>query len=241
MKGYATYCPVAKALEILGERWTLLLVRDLLAGARHFNDFRRSIPLITPAMLAKRLKALEEVGVIQREVSGHSGRLEYRLTEAGHELKPFVEAAGTWGQRWARSRLPHGELHPSTLMWDIHRFLITEHLPAKRTVLRFEFTDLRAMKHWWLVVQAGEVDVCLDDPGHEVDVWIACTLLTLTQVFMGELSIASARAAGHITLDGDGQLVRSMPRWFGLMPFSHVVPGVARPAGKPRQAVSSQL
>ena len=119
MKGYATYCPVAKALEILGERWTLLLVRDLLAGARYFNDFRRSIPLITAAMLSKRLRALEEAGVIQHEASGHSGRSEYRLTEAGRELRPLVDAAGTWGQRWARSRLPHGELHPSTLMWDI--------------------------------------------------------------------------------------------------------------------------
>ena len=230
MKGYSTYCPVAKALEILGERWTLLLVRDLLSGARHFNDFRRSIPLITPAMLSKRLRTLEEVGVIQRGVSDDSGRLEYRLTEAGHELKSFVDAAGTWGQRWARSRLPHGELHPSTLMWDIHRFLLTKHLPVRRTVLKVEFTDLRAMRHWWLIVQDGEVDVCLDDPGYEVDVWIACTLLTLTQVFMGDLSIASAQAAGRIRLDGNGQLVRDMPHWFGLMPFSHAVPGVAKPA-----------
>src|SRR4051794_17340112 len=109
-KSYGTYCPVAKALEILGERWTLLLVRDLLSGARHFNDFRRSIPSITPAMLSKRLRGLEEAGVIERVVRDDTRRLEYRLTEAGHELKSFVDVAGTWGQRWARSRLPHGEL-----------------------------------------------------------------------------------------------------------------------------------
>jgi DNA-binding HxlR family transcriptional regulator len=219
---YGTYCPVAKALEILGERWTLLLVRDLLLGARHFNDFRRSIPMITPAMLAKRLRTLEEVGVIRREVSDNAGRLEYQLTEAGRELKPFVDVAGTWGQRWARSKLPQGELHPSTLMWDIHRFVKMEYFPARRTVLHVEFTDLKLMRLWWLIVQAGEVDVCLDDPGYEVDLWIACTLLTLTQVFMGDLSIAGARAAGKLRLDGDRQLVRDMPRWFGLMPFSHV-------------------
>ena len=222
MNRYGTYCPVAKALEILGERWTLLLVRDLLLGARHFNDFRRSIPLITPAMLAKRLRTLEEVGVIRREIVGDAGRSAYQLTEAGRELKPFVDVAGTWGQRWARSKLPRGELHPSTLMWDIHRFLKTEHFPARRTVLHVEFTDLKVMRLWWLVVQPGEVDVCLDDPGHEVDLWIACTLLTLTQVFMGDLPIASARAAGKLRLDGNGQLARDMPRWFGLMPFSHV-------------------
>jgi DNA-binding HxlR family transcriptional regulator len=222
MNGYSTYCPIAKAAEILTERWTLLLVRDLLLGARHFNDFRRSIPLITPAMLSKRLKTLEEVGVIKREASDSFSRLEYRLTEAGRELKPFVDAAGEWGQRWARSKLPHGELHPSTLMWDIHRFLKTEHFPAGRTVLNVEFADLRTMRHWWLIVQAGEVDVCLDDPGYEVDLWIGCTLLTLTQVFMGDLSIARAKATGLLNLSGSGRLIKDMSLWFGLMPFSKV-------------------
>jgi DNA-binding HxlR family transcriptional regulator len=227
MKGYSTYCPVAKAAEILTDRWTILLIRDLLLGARHFNDFRRSIPLITPAMLSKRLGTLQEVGIITHEISGEDGRWEYRLTEAGRELKPFVDAAGEWGQRWARSKLPHGELHPSTLMWDIHRFLKTQHLPTRRTVLNFEFTDLKAMRQWWLVVQAGEVDVCLDDPGHDVDVWIVCTLLTLTQVFMGDLSIASALGAGKLRLNGNSQLIRNMPRWLGLMPFNNVISGVA--------------
>jgi DNA-binding HxlR family transcriptional regulator len=227
MKGYSTYCPVAKAAEILTDRWTILLIRDLLLGARHFNDFRRSIPLITPAMLSKRLGTLQEVGIITHEISGEDGRWEYRLTEAGRELKPFVDAAGEWGQRWARSKLPHGELHPSTLMWDIHRFLKTQHLPTRRTVLNFEFTDLKAMRQWWLVVQAGEVDVCLDDPGHDVDVWIVCTLLTLTQVFMGDLSIASALGTGKLRLNGNSQLIRNMPRWLGLMPFNNVISGVA--------------
>ena len=227
MARYSTYCPIAKAAEILAERWTLLIVRDLLLGACRFNDFRRSIPLITPAMLSKRLKTLVEVGIIAREAPDRDGRREYQLTEAGRELKPFVEAAGAWGQRWARSGLPDGELHPGTLMWDIHRFLRTEHLPAPRTVVKVEFTDLKRMKHWWLVARAGEVDVCLDDPGHEVDVWIACTLLTLTRVFMGDLSIISAQAKGGLELKGNGQLIKDMPRWFGLMPFSNIVPGVA--------------
>jgi DNA-binding HxlR family transcriptional regulator/putative sterol carrier protein len=226
MNGYSTYCPIAKAAEMLTERWTLLLVRDLLLGACHFNDFRRSIPLITPAMLSKRLKTLEEVGIIKREVSHSAGRVEYRLTESGRELKPFVEAAGAWGQRWARSKLSHGELHPSTLMWDIHRFLKTEHLPASRTLINVEFTDLKTMRDWWLIVQAGAVDVCIDDPGYEVDVWLACTLLTLTQVFMGDLSIGSAQMSGKLRLNGSRQLIKDMSQWFGLMPFSKVVSGV---------------
>ncbi len=231
MAGYGTYCPIAKAAEILAERWTLLIVRDLLLGARRFNDFRRSIPLITPAVLSKRLTTLEEAGVITRDAPDGDSRREYCLTEAGRELGPFVEAAGAWGQRWARSKLPDGELHPGTLMWDIHRFLKTGHLPARRTVIKVEFIDRRAMRHWWLVARAGEVDVCLDDPGHEVDMWIACTLLTLARVFMGDLSIAGARATGGLVLEGNAPLIKDMPRWFGLMPFSNVPAGVATKGG----------
>jgi DNA-binding HxlR family transcriptional regulator len=241
MNGYSTYCPIAKAAEILAERWTLLLVRDLLLGACHFNDFRRSIPLITPAMLSKRLRTLEEVGIITRKVAANASRLEYRLTEAGSELKPFVEAAGAWGQRWARSKLPNDELHPSTLMWDIHRFLKTEHLPTRRTVLSVEFTDRTVMRYWWLIVQAGEVDVCIDDPGHDVDVWIVCTLLTLTQVFMGDLSIATARATGKLAVSGGGQLPGKMPQWLGLMPFSNVIQGVATKGERYRENTKTAI
>jgi DNA-binding HxlR family transcriptional regulator len=231
MIAYSTYCPIAKAAEILTERWTLLLLRDLLLGARRFNDFRRSIPLMTPAILSKRLRTLQEVGVVQRIKSAKAGGWEYRLTEAGTELKPLLDVAGEWGQRWARSKLPQGEMHPSTLIWDIHRFLKTNHLPAQRTVLQVEFTDLTKMRLWWLVTQAGGVDVCLEDPGHEIDMTIQCTLLTLTQVFMGDLGIDRARALGKLKLAGNPQLVRSMPRWFGLMPFSSVRPGVTVKAG----------
>ena len=174
---------------------------------------------------------LQEAGIITRDVPDRDGRREYRPTEAGRELGPFVEAAGAWGQRWARSKLPDGELHPGTLMWDIHRFLKTGHLPARRTVIKVEFTNRRAMRHWWLVARAGEVDVCLDDPGHEVDIWIASTLLTLTRVFMGDLSIAAARATGGLKLQGNSQLIKDMPRWFGLMPFSNIPAGVATKGG----------
>ena len=160
MIAYSIYCPIAKAAEILTERWTLLLLRDLLLGARHFNDFRRSIPLMTPAILSKRLKTLQEVGIVRRVQSDSGGGWEYRLTEAGVQLKPLVDAAGEWGQRWARSKLPDGELHPSTLIWDIHRFLKTENLPARRTVLHVEFTDLKKFRLWWLVIVGkASVDV----------------------------------------------------------------------------------
>jgi DNA-binding HxlR family transcriptional regulator len=230
MKGYGTYCPIAKAAEILTKKWTLLLVRDLLLGAQHFTDFRRSMPLLTPALLSRRLKSLQEVGIIERVAASNRKGWEYRLTEAGNELKPFVDAAGAWGQRWARSQLPPRELHPSTLMWDIHRSLRTEHLPQSCTVLHVEFTDLSKMRCWWLVVQRGKVEVCLADPYYEIDLRIVCTLLTLTQIFMGDVSIASALASAELKLDGNTELIQSIPQWFGLMPYSNVTQGVAAQA-----------
>jgi hypothetical protein len=117
--------------------------------------------------------------------------------------------------------------------------LRTKHLPAQRTVIKVEFIDRSAMRHWWLVVQAGEVDVCLDDPGHEVDVWISCALLTLTKVFMGDVSIAGARVTGDLELEGDSQLIKDMPQWFGLMPFSNVAPGVVSAGHAERRGVIS--
>jgi DNA-binding HxlR family transcriptional regulator len=230
MISYSTYCPIAKAAEILTERWTLLLLRDLLLGARRFNDFRRSIPLMTPAILSKRLKTLQDVGVVRRIRSAKSGGWAYQLTEAGIDLKPLLDAAGEWGQRWARSKLLPSELHPGTLMWDIHRFMKPQYLPPGRTVVHVEFTDLSKMRLWWLVRQVDEIDVCLSDPGHEIDITIRCTLLTLTQVFMGELPIERARAFGKLKLLSSPQLIRTMPRWFGLMPFSGVKPGIAAKA-----------
>src|SRR5262245_13268141 len=215
MKGYGSYCPIAKAAEILTERWTLLLIRDLLLGARHFNDFRVSIPLIPPATLSKRLKSLQDAGVIERVGSSDRGSWEYRLTESGMGLKPFLDFAGQWSQRWVRSQLLPQELHPSTLMWDIHRFIKTEHLPKRRVVIYFEFPELRRMKRWWLVID-HEVDVCLEDPGYDVDLTISCNLRTLTEIFMDDLPLSRAKSSDRITLIGDcrvdqdhGQLVRS--------------------------------
>jgi DNA-binding HxlR family transcriptional regulator len=225
MKSYGSYCPIAKAAEILTERWTLLVIRDLLLGARHFNDLRLSIPLVPPATLSKRLKALQDAGVIERVASAGRGSWEYRLTEAGQELKPFLDLAGTWGQRWVRSQLMRQELHPSTLMWDIHRFIRTDHLPTKQTVIYFEFADLRRMKRWWLVVERDDVDVCLDDPGRDVDLSIYTDLRTLTEIFMGDLPLRLAKSSDRITFVGSSELIKGMHSWFGLMPFAHVKPG----------------
>jgi DNA-binding HxlR family transcriptional regulator len=223
MTRYGQYCPIAKALELLAERWTLLLVRELLMGSRRFNDLRRGVPLMAPSMMSQRLKALAASGVIVRERGAAGRSYEYRLTDAGQELKPLIMQLGTWGQRWSRSAMAADDLDASFLMWDIRRNLHLEELPPERVIIHFEFADAKkGMRQWWLVVDDGQVDLCLDDPGHEVDVCLSSALRTMTQVWMGDMSLAQARAKGLLKVAGPARLVRSLNSWLGASPFADI-------------------
>jgi DNA-binding HxlR family transcriptional regulator len=224
MTRYGQYCPIAKALELLAERWTLLLVRELLMGSRRFNDLRRGVPLMAPSMMSQRLKALAAGGIIVREPdpAGHS--YEYRLTDAGQELRPLIMQLGTWGQRWSRSRMSPDDLDASFLMWDIRRNLHVDKLPEERVIINFEFPDAKkGMRHWWLIVDEGQVDLCLEDPGHEVDVSLSTALRTMTQVWMGDMSLAQARGKGLLSVSGPARLIRSLSSWLGASPFADVL------------------
>ena len=221
LRGYGQYCPIAKAAAIVSERWTLLILRDfLLRGARRYNEFRRGMPLIPPSVLAQRLKTLQQAKIVVRQASAKGNSWEYRLTKAGEELRPLIEAAGHWGQRWLGSLLTRDELNPGVLMWDIRRKLKCKELPAGRTVIYVEFTDLKRMQSWWLVVEESNADLCLEDPGHEIDVAIYADLLSLTQVFLGTVSISRALSEGKIRLSGRRELTRSISRWFGVSMFA---------------------
>ena len=225
---YGQYCPIAKALESLGDRWTLLIVRELLMQSRRFNDLRRGVPLMSPSMMSRRLKALATAGIIVRkhDTAGHS--YEYHLTEAGEELRPLLMQLGTWGQRWSRSKMSVEDLDASLLMWDIRRNLHVEHLPREQMIINFEFPDAKkGMRHWWLIVGGGEVDLCLDDPGHEIDVCLTTSLRTMTQIWMGDLTLAQARAKGLLNVAGRALLVRNVASWLGTSAFADVSP--ARP------------
>src|SRR5262245_52195962 len=195
---YGQYCPIAKSLELLAERWTLLIVRELLMGSRHFNELRRGVPLISPSVISQRLKKLAECKLIVRESAPDGRSHQYRLTDAGEELRPLIMHLGTWGQRWYRSRMTAGDLDASFLMWDIRRNIRADKLPA-RTVISFEFPDAKkGMKHWWLVVDQGQVDLCLEDPGYEVDVWLVSSLRLMTQIWMGDISLERARGSKQL-------------------------------------------
>lgn len=219
--GYKQFCPVAMASEILCSRWTMVLLRELVAGTTRFNDLRRGVPKMSPTLLSTRLKELEEAGVVERRpLRNEPGLFDYHLTEAGRDLRGVVEAVGFWGQKWVQSSLSLRNLDPSLLMWDMRRNLNPSPLPPRRTVIQFQYSDLpRSKSHWWLIVEPqGEVDLCWSDPGFEIDLYVTTDVRTMTAIWMGVATVESERE--RIALDGSRALASSMQTWLGLSPFA---------------------
>jgi DNA-binding HxlR family transcriptional regulator len=227
MKGYGQFCPVSKAAEILNERWTLLIVRELLCGSRRFNDLRRGVPLMSPSLLSQRLKALQKYGVIERRCQENARGGEYHLTSAGKELRPIVMSFGEWGQRWVRSQIREADLDAGLLMWDMRRTIDASAFPPLRVTVEFEYSGApETDRHWWLVVREGEVELCFDDPGLPVDLYILTDLQTMTQIWMGDISLAEARRRDLIEIQGNRAIIEALPRWLTRSPFA----GVPRPS-----------
>lgn len=221
--GYKQFCPVAMAAELLCTRWTVVLLRELVAGSTRFNDLRRGVPRMSPALLSQRLKELEAAGVLDRvAVKGQKGVHEYILTEAGKELRSVVEAVGVWGQRWVEAEPSLENLDPSLLMWDMRRCLNAMPVPDRRSVIEFCYSDLAAARaNWWIIVEPdGEVDLCSVDPGFDIDLLVTTDLKTMTSIWMGLTKVGNARKDGLLELDGDKELVKSMQTWLGLSPFA---------------------
>jgi DNA-binding HxlR family transcriptional regulator len=223
MRGYGQFCPIAKASEVLGERWTHLVIREIGVGSESFNDLRKGVPLMSPSLLSTRLKSLESAGVILRE--SNNGNVRYRLTKAGEELMPIILQLGTWGHRWVRSDLSDDDLDPGLLIWDMHRGLNTDYFTAERTVLKIEFTDMKSNKRfWWLVIRDGDVDVCVKDPGYDVDLVISSDLKTLTAVWMGDTTIMKALRENQVTVTGATALRNNIAAWLGSSYYADVKP-----------------
>ncbi|WP_055476097.1 winged helix-turn-helix transcriptional regulator [Gordonia sp. HS-NH1] len=224
MTSYGQFCPVAKAMELLDERWTILIVRELLLGSRHFNELRRGVPKMSPALLTKRLRTLERAGVINR--SEVDGRSVYTLTPMGEELTTVVEALSVWGVRWI-GELGDADLDPHLLMWDMHRTVPIDRWPRRRTMVQFVFRDVIGKAGtWWLVVAGGEAQVCDFDPGYELDATVATDLRTLTEIWRGDIDWRLALAADRVEIHGPADVARDVPSWIGQS-ISSAVP---RPA-----------
>jgi DNA-binding HxlR family transcriptional regulator len=219
--GYGQFCPVAMAAEVVCTRWTALVLRELLCGTTRFNDLRRGVPLMSPSLLSKRLKELEEAGVIATAPTGQPGVVEYKLTQAGEDLRPVVMSLGIWGQRWVESSVSLKNLDPSLLMWDMRRNLDPTPLPARRCTVNFLYPDVTSAKRsWWLVIDGGKVDLCSTNPGFEVDLYVKSSLRSMTAVWMGLSTVAREMHTGQIELIGDAGLARSIQQWLGLSPFA---------------------
>ena len=220
---YKQFCPVAMAAEVLCRRWTIVLLRELVAGSTRFNDLRRGVPRMSPALLSQRLKELETAGILyRRRLPADPDVSEYCLTDAGRELKPIVEAFGMWGQRWVDAELSLQHLDVSLLMWDMRRNLDPTPLPPRRSVIQFQYQDLSPVQRaWWLLIEPGlEVDLCSVDPGFDVDLYVSTDLRTMTAIWMGLDKVRAALDSGRLLLTGDRELANKMQAWLGLSPFA---------------------
>jgi DNA-binding HxlR family transcriptional regulator len=220
---YKQFCPVAMAAEILCTRWTVVLLRELVAGSTRFNELRRGVPRMSPALLSKRLGELEAAGVVERErLADPPGVAAYRLTQAGRDLQPVIEAIGTWGQKWVETEPTLENLDPELLMWDMRRNLDTDPVPERRVVIAFIYPELpAAQRRWWLIVEPDRtVDLCHIDPGFDVDLYATVDLRTMTEIWMGLRSVADAVDREALLLVGPNDLTRSMQTWLGLSPFA---------------------
>jgi DNA-binding HxlR family transcriptional regulator len=220
MTEYGQFCPVAKATEIVGDKWTVLILRELLLGSTRFSELQRGLSRISPTLLSKRLKMLEHKGLLRKKSPPGQRSAEYHLTRSGRELQPLIEHLAVWGMRWARGQMSDDELDVEFLMWDLQRRLNTDHLPGGETVLCFHFEELDQHKTWWMVANGNEVDLCTENPGREVDLYINTNVRTLVEVWHGDVSIAQARREERLRVHGDAGLTKSMKEWLGLSPVA---------------------
>lgn len=222
MAGYRQYCPVARASEILADRWTPLIVRELLAGSRHFNEILRGLPGISRSLLVSRLRQLEDGDVLVRHAGERPTASEYVLTEAGCDLKPVIEMLGSWGARWAFGEPRPEELDPVLLMWRIHRRIRRELLPEARTVAEFDLSGRRG-RRMWLVMERREVSLCLKPPGFPPDLVVRADVSVLWRVWLAQVDYQAAIRCGELSVDGPRALVRALPGWLMWSPMAPLV------------------
>jgi DNA-binding HxlR family transcriptional regulator len=212
---YGQYCPISRALDLLGERWSLMIIRDLVVGSTRFNDLARGLPGLSRSLLTKRLRQFERAGLVERIGS------DYFLTEAGTSLEPIVMGLGQWGAQWSFGDPDADELDAQLLVWWMHRRLDTSSFPGKRHVIQIRFTDDRRL--FWIVIEQGVPSVCMSDPGFDVDVSMTSDVSSLYQVWLGRLSVSDAIRTGRMIFEGPSALVRRMPSVLLLSPVAPMV------------------
>lgn len=239
---YGQFCPVAQAAEVLTERWTLLVLRELLMGSTRFNELQKGVPRMSSSLLSKRLREMERSGLITREpLQGERGN-SYHLTAAGEALGPLVVSLGTWSREYLKREISVEEADPALLMWDMQRSLRLDRLPEERVVTFFRYRDAEEGKRaWWMVAEHGNADLCLTDPGFPIDLNVDAEAQAMAEVWVGKLELGAAMRARRLKVSGPEHLVRSLPDWLGLSTFAYPDPAAEMAAriGAPAPAASA--
>jgi DNA-binding HxlR family transcriptional regulator len=213
---YSTFCPIAKACEILEPRWTLLILCEMWNGSTHFNDIRRGVPSVSPTLLSKRLKELERHGLVTREFEKSGGGTNYHLTRVAMELEPIIDKLGDWAHRNVDTEVKLERLDARVLMWNMRRKVNAAVLPrTRRSVIQFIYPALPdAERNYWILARPGfPVDMCMIDPGHNVDLYVTSDLRAMTSAWMGFSTLQSEMENGKIDLVGDPGLINSIGDW----------------------------
>ena len=218
--GYGQYCPISVAAEVMAHKWTPLVLRGLFCGANRFNEIAKSVPRMSSALLSRRLKELELAGIVAR-VDTATGN-EYRLTKAGEELFPVLDRMGAWAQKWLRREITKTKnLDPDLLMWELRRLKAAPVGGSSRRVVCFQLAGVPvAQRFYWLVFEPRETEVCVRDPGYDVDLWVSAHIRTLVSIWMGHVSIAQARRDESLQLDGSTDEIKAFNDWFALSHFA---------------------
>ncbi|HEU4462471.1 MAG TPA: helix-turn-helix domain-containing protein [Solirubrobacterales bacterium] len=224
-ESYGQFCPVAQAAEVLTERWTLLVLRELLMGSTRFNELQRGVPRMSSSLLSKRLREMERSGLLTREpLQGERGHA-YHLTPAGEALGPLVVSLGNWSREWLKREISEEEADPALLMWDVRRSVQLDRLPQQQLVTFFRYRDAEEGKRaWWLVASPDNADLCFTDPGFAIDLQVDAEAQAMAEVWIGQLELGAAMKAKRLRVSGPEHLVRSLPDWLGFSTFAYEDP-----------------
>ncbi len=224
MRTYGQFCPIARASELIAERWTPIIVRNLLNGCRTFTEIRQGAPGISPALLVQRLEALERFGVVESEPNPTGRGRCYQLTEKGRDLKGVCDAMGQWGARWLEIE-PH-HVDAAYVLWATTKLVDVSRLPDRTVVVRFDMRD-KSAEHYWLILRRPHPELCTKGLGHVEDVVAHTDSGCLVDIHLTRTSYAEAIRRGRLLLAGPPQLTRAFPTWIRHSPFAGATPGTA--------------
>lgn len=240
MHRYGQYCPVARAAEILADRWTVLIIRELLADVNHFNELERGLPHMSRTLLAERLRRLQQAGVLERRGASRGKRTEYRLTSAGRELQPIIDQFGGWGARWAFGEPRRNELDPIILLWWMRRRVRVEAIGRRRVVIQFDFRG-GPRRSYGLLIDRRDVSVCLKHPRFDIDVTVSADIVAFYRVWLGRVTLSEALRRRQVRLDGAPAHVDAFEDWFAWSPMADVVRAALAPPVPQHQARATVL